>query len=283
LVILSWIPLALAQHLGKLIGRANWLLNSRSARVTQANLELCFPDMEARQRQALALSSLMHTGQMVLETPIVWLRDIQKTSRHIVSCKGEELLLAAMAEGRGVVIILPHLGNWEMFNLVYQYPLPMVGLYNPPGDETLDRFLDKVRNRFGNRVVPTSKAGLATLYRSLKKGWAVTILPDQIPATGEFAPFFGISALTDPLIPRLIRKSGAKAVCVSILRMSRPARFEVEFTEPDSRIYNSDLRVSLCGLNQTIEKSVLRAPQQYQWEYKRFKAQPPGQKNPYKP
>ena len=77
--------------------------------------------------------------------------------------------------------------------------------------------MEKVRRNLGNELVPTTRSGLATLYRRLLEGKVVVVLPDQVPSTGEFAPFFGHEALTDRLVTRLIRKSRPQVLSVAMV------------------------------------------------------------------
>jgi KDO2-lipid IV(A) lauroyltransferase len=168
-----------------------------------------------------------------------------------------------------------------MFNPYYNHDTPMTGLYNPPDNEYLAKLLDQVRNRLGNRLVPTTKAGLAVLYRALAKGEVVTILPDQVPASGEFVPFFGVPAFTDLLIPRLVRKTGARVVCAFVKRCQGKGGFEVEFRPAVAAIASNDLSESAHALNQSIENCVREIPEQYQWEYKRFRVRPEGERKLY--
>ena len=109
----------------------------------------------------------------------------------------------------------------------------------------------------------------------------MVILPDQVPARGGFAPFFGVDCLTDRLIPRLLARTHSRVVCCVIERLARSRGFRIVFREPHPDIYSDDPDVSLKGLNESVEQCVQLAPPQYQWEYKRFKERPPGELRVY--
>jgi KDO2-lipid IV(A) lauroyltransferase len=115
----------------------------------------------------------------------------------------------------------------------------------------------------------------------LKKGQVVTILPDQVPANGVFAPFFGQSAYTDILIPRLVRKSGARVICAYVKRLGTSGNFEVIFKPADDSVYNAELGIAAAAVNRSIENCVNELPEQYQWEYKRFRVRPEGNERVY--
>jgi KDO2-lipid IV(A) lauroyltransferase len=279
--IVAALPFRLAQALGCLIGWLNWKMHTKSARITLTNLRLCYPALDENAISKLAKTSLIETGQLLMETPSIWLGSIDRSRSRIIAVHRENLLDEAINAGKGVIIILPHLGNWELFNLYYNREPQLTALYNPPDNQYLADLLDAVRNRTNNLVVPTTTKGLKALYSALAKGEVVVILPDQVPASGEFAPFFGLPAYTDSLIPRLIRKSGATAICAYVKRNNRKNGFEVEFQSADPGLDSADLQVSTTALNKSIENCIREIPEQYQWEYKRFRTRPPGTEKLY--
>ena len=270
-------PLSFSQWLGRGFGSLNYYLRSRSTQVTKQNLQLCLPELCAAEIQKLTHESMRQTGMTAFETPAVWLSDLSRTSAWIGRVENEQLLDDAMASDQGTVVVLPHLGNWEMFNVYFASKGKMTALYQPPRQDWAKPLMAKVR---GDNLVPTNRHGLATLYRELKDGQVVTVLPDQVPATGEFAPFFGQSALTDRLVPRLLRKTGARAITCIVFRES--GKFHLRFDEVDNDVYAADLTTALAALNVSVEKSIRQKLTQYQWEYKRFRERPAGAKKLYK-
>jgi KDO2-lipid IV(A) lauroyltransferase len=272
---LAKLPLPVCRTVGRWIGRGHYLLNSRAAMVTRTNIELCFPSQSEAELEALVKSSLIHTCQTMMETPAAWLGNLDKVSTWITRIEGEELLDEAVSEGKGVVVLLPHHGNWEMLNVYFVTHFLVTGLFHPPRQAYLRQIMNAVREHLGNEIVPTSVKGLATLYRRLAEGRVVVVLPDQVPSTGDFVPFFGVDAMTDRLVSRLVKKSGARAVCASVLR-EQGGGFSVQFTRADSAVASEDLQQSMRGVNRSIENCVKLDPAQYQWEYKRFKERPAG-------
>ena len=109
---LAKLPRQLSQFIGKLIGHFNFRLKTRSYLVTRANLELCFPDLDISEREELTYQSLLSTGQTLMETPAVWLAKPQKLKPWIKNVVNEGLLDEVQREGKGLVVLLPHIGNW---------------------------------------------------------------------------------------------------------------------------------------------------------------------------
>ena len=281
--LLALLPLSAARGCGRLLGALAHWSGSRMRRTTDTNLALCFPALSPAARTHLAKTSLAHTFQAICETGAVWLWPAARTLDLVSDVEGLGLLQAAKAEGKGVLVLAPHLGNWEIFGLY----LNVCGcgqssqLYQAPHSPALDKLIFAARSRAGARMVNTDNKGVAELLKALRAGEIVGILPDQVPpaGSGEFAPFLGVPALTMTLFTRLQQKTGARVVIGYARREA--AGFRVVFRAPDPEIYAADPAQSLAALNRSIELVVNEAPAQYQWEYKRFKRQPDGKPSPY--
>ena len=130
------------------------------------------------------------------------------------------------------------------------------------------------------RLLRDSASVADDVRRALRAGDIAGILPDQVPdeAGGAYAPFYGIPALTMTLLVRLQQKTGATVVLAFARRCDSEAGpgFEVVFREPDAAIYAEDMSEALAAMNRAIETLIALAPEQYQWEYKRFRRQPQG-------
>jgi len=101
--------------------------------------------------------------------------------------------------------------------------------------------------------------------------------PDE--SGGIFAPFFGIPALTMTLTHNLQQRSGAGLLLAFARRT--PTGFDMEILEPDANLKDENQEIAVAALNHLVERSVLIAPEQYQWEYKRFKTSPEGRTRRY--
>ena len=271
----------MAHLIGALIGWLYYLIPNKIKRIARMNLYLCFPQLDQASRAVLLKNNLIETGKTFAEMGPTWLWEKDRVLSLVHQVKGKEILDAAVAEGNGVILALPHIGNWELFNAYFASRGKMTALYQPPRKAYLQRTMEKVRSHFGNEFVPTSVKGITRLYRVLKEAGVVTILPDQVPASGIYVPFFGNAALTDKLLSRLVLKTHARVVAVSVIRLE-DGRFEISFTAVDGGIYSTDMEVSVRAINITVENCVREIPAQYQWEYKRFRERPPGEGKIYR-
>ena len=269
------LPRPILQLLGSALGSLHHFANTRPAQVTAANLAVCGQDADLRHE------SLRETGKTLLETPAIWFGTQDRLEDWFGEIRGESLLRESVQSDRGLMVLLPHLGNWELFNVFYRRYGRMTALYRPPRKAALDDVMRRVRGLHGNEMVPTDRRGIRRLYQVLESGGTVVVLPDQVPANGQFVTFFGTAALTDELAVRLQKKTAARALMLSFLRR-RDGRFDTHILEPPESLYEGDRMSALTTLNSTVEKLVQLAPAQYQWEYKRFRERPKGAEKIYR-
>lgn len=271
--LLALLGLKGAQRLGALLGRVFWFGDSSVTRITKKNIELCFPDLTPIEQQQLIKQSLQETGKLIAEFGIMWEWPTEKTLGLIQSVTGREYLDQAFERGRGVIVLAPHHGNWELVGLYLSTLRPMAALYKPPKIKELEQYMTAVRGRHGSELVPTNKRGVIRLFSILNDAGMVGILPDQVPggSGGVFAPFMGVPANTIKLVSRLVQKTGCEVVSLCAIRRPNAEGFDMVFRKADADIYHPEVERSVAAMNRSVEACVRQCPEQYQWEYKRFK------------
>ena len=274
------LPLWLSRQFGSLIGSYHIIARSGPYRVTEENIARCYPKMAEEERQLLVQKSLAETGKMATEVAAIWTRPWSWVERKILKVHGEDKLMAAIEAPEGLILLTPHIGNWEILGPYVSQLTDMTALYQPPKLPAMDSFIRESRERMGATLVPTDRRGVSALLKALKKGGLTIILPDQVADGGsQHAPFFGHPAQTMTLVSNLLNRTGAKVLMCLPLRVR--GGFEIHVVEPEEAIYSEDLATSLAAMNLSIEKGITLAPAQYQWEYKRFRRPPEGQPKPY--
>lgn len=284
--VLSCLPFALNRQLGRFAGQLAWWLRGDSRRTSETNIGICFPEMDQRQQQALVHTSLMETGKGASELAYLWLHPDEALGM-IRRVDGDQPLRDSLASGRGVIVLAPHLGCWEMVNFWLSSEFDLHAMFKPSVFEPVNELVGKSRAHFKSTLHPATARGVAGLARALKSGPVVTgILPDQVPdkRSGEIAPFFGRPAWTATLPCKLLQQSGARAFMVFAKRLPGIEGYELIIREPEAAIYDLDLTTALAAMNRSIEALIREAPEQYIWNYKRFRrkkiqALP---KNPYR-
>jgi KDO2-lipid IV(A) lauroyltransferase len=292
---LAWsvarLPWRLLARLGDAIARRELRRGSREARIAARNLELAYPDLPAAQRGRVRHDILRVTARQMLETLRFWTQPHARNLARIVEQHGAARLDEAIAAGRGVIVVAPHYGNWELLNQWLASRTPLAILYAPPESPIGDAFLNRVRAAQGDAArvtqIRAEAAGARQLFKWLQGGGVVGILPDQQPkqGDGEFAPFFGRPALTMSLVGRLASRTGATVLIAWCERIGEDAggpRFALRVEAAPADVSSRDVATSVAALNAAVEAVARRDPAQYQWTYKRFSLQPDGG-NPYWP
>lgn len=277
----SLLPLRVLHALGARLGRLLLWRGSRSAQHASVNLRIVRPQLDASARQALLAEVMAQGGRSVAELVKIWGGGAEEALGLVREVRGAELLQAARARGRGVIIAAPHLGCWELLNYWLCRQMPMAILYRPPRIAAIEQLLRKVRGKLAPEQVRADGAGVRTLYKRLAAGGTVGILPDQKPRAGEgqIAPFFGQQALTMVLLPRLTARTGATVLFAFAERLPLGAGFVVHLRPAPEELTNSDLQRACTALNRGVAECVELAFSQYQWQYKRYSAD--GLTSPY--
>ena len=285
--LVALLPLPVAHALGALLGLVATAFPNRMRHVTRRNLELCYPQMSQRARRQLERQSLIETGKTLLEAPIIWRRPRERFLALVKESPGIDAVHQAHAEGRGIILLTPHIGAWELGGLFCSAHWPMTILYKPPKQAALEEPIRAARAHFDAKVVPTDASGVKALLSGLKHGEAVGILPDQEPTEGQgvFAPFLGQQAFTMLLPMRLAARSAGKLEARAFFTMSerlpRGQGFRQHFMPAEQAFYSKDMSEAAAALNRGVEACIRIAPTQYQWSYKRFRRRPEGEAEVY--
>lgn len=279
--LLSLLPLRLLHLLARPLAALLWRISSRLRRVSLVNIGLCYPELSDEAREHRARRAMFHYACNALEVGVCWYASRRRFDALFEPPVGLDAFEAALADERGVVLMAPHFGAWELLGLAVTNRLAAT-LYKPGSDPSVDAVLIERRERFGANLVPANRRGLKVLMDGLREGAGVGVLPDQEPTGGDgrFAPFFGVPALTGVLVPRLLARSGARGIFAGCVR-GEDGRFRLHFIPAEDTIHDEDLDVALAALNRGVEAVIALDPEQYLWGYKRFRARPEEQERVY--
>ena len=286
---LGHLPWRVLNGCGDGLGRLQRWTGGRELGGTRRNLELAMPALDADSRTTLERAALRSTGRQMMETMHLWTHTHADNLALIDGEDGRELFDDALRSGRGLIVSAPHFGNWELLNQWLAAQTPLAILYKPPESAIGEAFLRRVRaDAAPDRITQVRAEGTAirALFKTLTAGGVVGILPDQQPKAGdgEFAPFFGVQALTMTLLNRLAQRTGATVLHAWCQRTDDAPRFRVCIERADPDIASEDPEIGVAALNRDIERIARRDPAQYQWTYKRYTLRPPGsgEDNPYR-
>ncbi|XOV88715.1 MAG: lysophospholipid acyltransferase family protein [Pseudomonadota bacterium] len=279
LEVLGHLPLGALQRLGSLLGLCLYASGSRMARVSRDNVNHAFRELSPTERERLVRTSMKETGKVILETAFAWTAPVERCNAAIVTVEGKAWVDRQAEAGKGLIFVMPHLGNWEMINHFLGREYGLTHMYQPNRSTQINALVQQYRGRTGTNFVEATPGGLRAQMQRLAAGGSVGMMPDQEPEvhTGEFANFFGELCLTSSLLPRIVDRTGATCVMAYCERLADGAGFRVVLTpfQPMST------PLTPTTLNQEIERVVRRVPEQYLWSYKRFRTRPPGEPERY--
>jgi Kdo2-lipid IVA lauroyltransferase/acyltransferase len=262
---------------------AGWLgyLFSRSYRA-RLRANAAAGGISPQQRRA----SIGQAGRMVAELPRLWLRTAAQPLAPAALWEGADRIERAQGAGRGLLLLTPHLGAFEVIAQAYAERFgarqPMVALYRPARQAWLRQLEETARHRPGLLTAPASLAGVRQMLRALRQGQTVGLLPDQVPpdGMGVWAPFFGQRAYTMTLAAKLALQTGAPLLLVLCERLPHAEGWRVRVFDPpealpEASAFGGDEQAhqSACAavINRAMEFLVRQCPEQYLWGYHRYK------------
>ncbi|WP_044406762.1 lysophospholipid acyltransferase family protein [Thiomicrospira microaerophila] len=269
----SWFPLRWNHRLGAMIGWLLWRIPNRARKITAKNMAIAFADYSPEQQQALVKKALIETGKTFTELGPLWIWSQARLLPLVKRIEGEDPIKQAFEQGKGVIVLSPHIGAWEMMGWYWSVHYQITSLYRPPRIGSIEGFMRHVRERAGANLVPTDLTGVKALRRALKANQMIGILPDQDPGKsgGVIAPFFGHPANTMVLVSKLAAKADCPIFFTYAERLPRGEGYVLHIKPADPALASLDEFEAASALNQGVEGCVRHLPSQYQWSYNRFK------------
>jgi Kdo2-lipid IVA lauroyltransferase/acyltransferase len=275
--LLSRLPHRCAVALGAAAGRLAWAFARRHRRAALEHLAVAFPDRDETWRARVGRSSFVNLGRSAGELLAVGRIDLARSVQFEPGSL--ETLRAAHAEGRGVVAISCHLGNWELLaRSVAAAGLPLATVAREAQDPRLTALLENARASTGIVSLWRDDPGAARGFiRHLRTGGVVAALIDQdTDVSGHFVPFFGREAFTPRAPADLALRLGTAVVFARTSRVApgmhriRISRLEV----PASGDRDADSRSLTASATAAIEEEVRRHPDQWVWMHARWRTRP---------
>lgn len=285
LAIVRALPLRAVVRIGRILGWLGWWLARRHRHLALRNLAIAFGDEHPPAwRRAVARESFMRFAANALVT--AWMASHSDPElRRLFHLEGVDThLRPSVAQGRGTINVLFHLGHWECpARAVASIDgIRFAAIYQPLRNPHLDRRVAEWRQRSGVALI-NRRHGFSEAVTHLRQGHAVGVLVDQHAGNqGMWVPFFGRLALTTPLPVLLARRTGASIV--PVICTSRPsdgqgtdpsARWRVEFRAPIPTAGRTDGEI-LTTINTQLEEVIRQNPADWFWLHDRWKTPSPN-------
>lgn len=268
------------RRLARVAAAILWRAVPKRRRVILRNLELCFPEMSAEEREALARRVYVRLARAAIDHGTLWCGSKEEVRRFVTFTGLEHLLDES---NRPVIVVSPHFAGLDAAGIALNTYVRGVSLYQTQSNPVWDEALLKGRLRFSNPVLiaKTGDNDLRQVMREMKAGLPFYYLPDMDHGRRNsiFVPFFGVDAATIPMVSRLARVTRAKVMwCIATMT---DEGYSVELSAPLENFPTKDPEADTRRLNEELEAYIRRRPDQYLWVHRRFKTRPEGEPSLY--
>ena len=272
--LVAGLPFRALRGLGHGLGVLTARLPGNRRRVAQRNLQLCFPETSAAQRELLLHACMADLGMMLVEFALAWMGSDRAIARVPCVIQGLEHLQACRDRGQGVLLVGAHFSHLELCARLVSQRIRIAGMYRIMDNPVFERVV--LRARLGYADAMFTKQQLRASVKYLKSGGTLWYAPDQDMRGKDsvFVPFFGVAASTITATHHLARLSGAVVIPFFHARNANDDGYEIRLQAPLENFPTHDVVADTARVNAAIESMVRAAPAQYLWVHKRFKTRP---------
>jgi Kdo2-lipid IVA lauroyltransferase/acyltransferase len=252
------------------------LVNARRRRIAATNIDLCFPQLDAAARRDLLAKTLVSNTTGVLETLRGWFATRTQVS-GLARIDGLDHLHAALAEGRGVVVVGAHYDGIElaMRHVADASGQPMPILVRRHNDACIEAVVAEARGTYAGATY--DKKDVAGFTAAVRAGQGVFYVPDQNAARRTvFVPFLGVQAATLGAIGGVLQRAGGR-VLLMWARRDAGGRQHIDLQPAWPGWPGADDTETAARYMAWVGQRLQAAPEQYLWVHRRFKTRPPGE------
>jgi Kdo2-lipid IVA lauroyltransferase/acyltransferase len=260
------LPLGLAQILGGFGGIVAFTFFPHFRGLFQENYRHA---MQLHSKTIHPLKAAAASGMLFIDSLWIWHNPQKALERADV--QDWSPVDQAVQEGKGLVMLTPHLGGFEIIPRILATHFPATILYRPARQEWLNNLIEEQRAYPNMHFVPTNLQGVRKMVKALQEGEAIGILPDQVPSGGDgvWVKFFNRYAYTTPLPARLANRNQTPVILFSAIRKSLGQGWTIKAQRLNS--FSEDPHQAATQMNEAIEAVILEAPEQFIWSYNRYK------------
>jgi KDO2-lipid IV(A) lauroyltransferase len=268
--VLEPLPLPVLRFMGKWLGRFVRILPVSFVRIARRNIKLCLPELSAAEREQLLTRHFESIGIALFETAIAWWSPAARIDPYF-DVVGVEHLKAALAKGKGAILLSAHFTTLEMSGrALLQLNFPLNIMYRPTKNEVMERFLSRNRAHHCRRAI--RRDDVRTLITALKANEPVWYAPDQAYRNkgAQMVPFFGIPCASNTATSRLVKMSGAAVLPYFPERLPN-GRYRMTILPELDNFPGPDAVADTTRFHHLIETHIRKVPAQYLWIHRRFK------------
>lgn len=269
------LPYPLQIRIGLSIGLLSYHFARSRRHICEVNLRLCFPELSQQEHRKLVRKTFLSNGIGLIEVAISWYRD-PEDYRSRTSITGLDNLQAAIAKGKGVLLLCAHFSTLEFGGFLFNLIAEMDVTYRPNKNPLFQAAMFNGRIRHFRHVY--DRKDVRGALRTLKAGRILWYAPDQDYGAKHsvFVPFFGNQAATITATARFAKVNNSAVLFYSHYRNEDNSGYHLEFSPPLQNFPSGDEEADAITTNQLVEQAIRKQPDQYLWLHKRFKTQAKG-------
>lgn len=279
--LIAHLPFRLQMALGSLTGFFMYYLFRHRRHITEVNLQLCFPEKTHEERKRMMRKVFDSVGKGLIETALAWwASDAHFKNLHTI--EGLEHLDAALAEGRGVILLSGHFTSLEVGGRILAQHRPFAVMYREHRNPLYEHIMRHHRKVHFKDAIP--RTDVRRCVRALKDNQPLWYAPDQDYGRKHsvFAPFFGVQAAMITATARFAKLSGARVVPFFQERLADGSGYALRLYPPLADFPTGDDVADATTIHGIIENEIRKFPEQYLWVHRRFKTRPQGEDRPYR-
>lgn len=278
--LLAYLPATLQLWIGKTIGWLSYHVAKDRRHITQVNIRLCFPELDAYKQEQLVKDTFISNGIAFVETCRSWWIDAEQW-RQRVNITGLEHIENGLREGRGVLLVGAHFSTLDIAGALLSLFIKLDVTYRENKNLLFDAVMMRGRERLFGKVI--HRRDIRSMMRSLKNNRVLWYAPDQDYGAkySVFAPFFGITAATVTGTTRLAEMNNSPVLFFSHFRDDNNHTYTLHISEPLKDFPTGEPATDAARINKIIETEIRKHPEQYLWLHRRFKTRPTGEARPY--
>ena len=281
---LVWrLPRRVRRTLARAAGGLAYRMNAKRRAIVRLNVEWCFPERSAQEREAIARGFFVAMAQAVLDSGLLWWGSEKRIARR-VPMEGLEHIERAQAAGENVILLVPHMAGLEFGAQAIGTRFVATGFVKPLRNRLMDWMLGRGRTRFKGAIFPRQQ-GIRPVIRACRSGQPIYYLADEdLGGTQEvvFAPFFGVPTATLTAIARLARACNARVLPFVTVHDPERDLYQARVYPALEGYPTGDEDADAARVNAVREELIRLAPEQYLWALRLFQTRPDGAPNPYK-
>jgi KDO2-lipid IV(A) lauroyltransferase len=279
--LITRLPYAIQKAIGHGLGNLIYFFAAKMKHITTTNLKLCFPQLSDNELNQLAKRNFASLGLGLIETAMAWWISDNRLQKCSVKITGLEYVEEAFAQGKGILLLSPHSACLEMVGRLLGSRYNLATMYRPHKIQAVAKIQERFREKYQiKQIARHQMRDLINTFKDNKAIWYAYDIDAGVKRS-VFAPFFGIQTASLTAVSRIAQLTGTIVLPIEFYRLDDKWGYEINLFPALKNFPSGNLTEDATRLNSHLELAIRNKPEQYIWQYKRFKTRPEGEKRFY--